>query len=188
MPRLIHRLLPVIAAAAMALSATASQAASSMNEERQVQLTTGTNGASYTGAETIQHFEAGSFVDTFNLSVNGSSRVEVILVTIGASDAQMISFSNAWLNGSAMTITTTENADGSRTSFAYLAQEGLSGDLVLTVQGYAGGALTAGSGIAASYAGDFNVMASAVPEPQSGAMILAGLGAVGLIVRRRRQA
>lgn len=191
MQRLISRLLPVIAASVMTLAATAGHAAtSSLFQTQDVLLTSGTEGSSYTGAAAATHTEAGSFLDTFKLTATGNSLVEVVLITIGAGDDQTISFTSAWLNGTALNITTTDNADGSHTSFAYLSQDGLVGDLVLTVQGYAGGSLASGSGIAASYSGNFNVVptaASAVPEPQTGALILAGLGAVGFILSRRRR-
>jgi len=59
----------------------------------------------------------------------------------------------------------------------------LSGPLVLTVTGIAAPASSAGSSIAASDAGTLNV--SPVPEPQSLALMLADLGAAGVLKRRR---
>ncbi|SEK98087.1 VPLPA-CTERM protein sorting domain-containing protein [Roseateles sp. YR242] len=190
MQRLISRLIPVIAASVMALTATAGQAAtSSLFQDQDVVLTSGA-GTSYTGATFTTHSDAGSFLDTFRLTATSSSLVEILLITTGASDDQSISFTNAWLNGAAMTINTFDNGDGSHTSFAYLSQDGLVGDLVLTVEGYAGGSLAAGTSIAATYSGVFNLVpaaASVVPEPQSGTLILAGLGAMGLVAVRRRK-
>lgn len=64
----------------------------------------------------------------------------------------------------------------------------LSGPLVLTVRGYAGQGLTAGTPISASYSGTFNVLpASAVPEPESYAMFLGGLALMTLLLGKRRR-
>ncbi|WAC72918.1 FxDxF family PEP-CTERM protein [Roseateles sp. SL47] len=189
MQRFIRRLLPLLAAGAVALTA-AGQALAQVGAQGldlDVDLVTGTNGLSYTGASIAKHTEAGSFTDTFHLWLSSTSSVEVSLITTSASDDQLISFSNVWLNGVEVPIYTLDGGDGSFTSFGNLTQLGLSGDVLLTVQGYAGGALAQGTSIAATYTTNFNVITSAVPEPQGAALMLAGLGAVGMVLRRRRK-
>jgi PEP-CTERM motif len=187
MQRLLRRLLPLFAASAVALSATGQALAASEDKSVDVELITGTGGISYTGAGIGQHSQVGSFTDTFHFWLPSTSSVEVSLITTSGSDDQLISFSNVWLNGVEVPILTLDSGDGSFTSFGNLTQLGLSGEVLLTVQGYAGGALAQGTSIAATYTTNFNVITSAVPEPQGAALMLAGLGAVGLVLRRRRQ-
>jgi hypothetical protein len=183
MTRFTASLIAAIGAGLLALTVAAPAAAKSVD----VTLVSGTDGYSYTGAEPVTHFEVGSFTDTFQLFLKGPSLVEVGLITIGASDDQFISFTKVFLNGVPMSIQTDQFPDGTRTSFGYLAQSGLSGNVTLTVEGYAGGSLPLGSSIGASYTGTFNVLTSVVPEPASAALLLAGLGAVGMVARRRRK-
>lgn len=183
MNRLTSSLIALLSAGLLAMTAAGPAAA----ESREVTLVSGTDGISYTGAESVNHNEAGSFTDTFLLHLTFPSVVEAGLITIGASDDQFISFTKVFLNGVEMPILTTEPGDGTRTSFGFLSQQGLSGDVLLTVQGYAGGTLPLGSSINASYTSTFNVLTSVVPEPASVALMLAGLGVVGVLARRRRQ-
>lgn len=183
MNRLTSSLIALLSAGLLAMTAAGPAAA----ESREVTLVSGTDGISYTGAESVNHSEAGSFTDTFLLHLTSPSLVEVSLSTIGASDDQYISFSKVLLNGFEVPILTLEPGDGTRASFGFLSQQGLSGDVLLTVEGYAGGLLPLGSSIGASYTTTFNVMTSVVPEPASAALMLAGLGVMGVFARRRRQ-
>lgn len=183
MNRLTSSLIALLSAGLLAMTAAGPAAAESVD----VTLVSGTQGGSYTGVESVTHAEVGSFTDSFLLHLTSPSLVEVSLITIGASDYQYISFSKVLLNGVEMSLTTQEPGDGTRTSFGFLSQQGLSGDVLLTVEGYAGGSLPLGSSISASYTSSFNVLTSVVPEPASVALMLAGLGVVGVFARRRRQ-
>lgn len=64
-------------------------------------------------------------------------------------------------------------------NFATLLPSPASGTLTLTIHG----ANTGGG----SYGGDFNVTMAPVPEPTTYAMLLAGMGLVGLLARRRNR-
>lgn len=184
MQRLLSRLLPVVAATLMA--ATAAHA-TSLDQSVDLQLV-GDDSTGYTTPTVSLHTEAGSFLDTFRFTVASPSLVDITMITIGSGNEQAISFTGAWLNGIALNIQTVDNADGTRQSFIDFARAGLTGDMVLTVQGYAGGALETGSAIAASYSGVVNVVpAAAVPEPESYALFLAGLGLTGVLLSRRRK-
>ncbi len=186
MNRLTSSLIALLSAGLLALTAAGPAAAKSVD----VTLISGTDGGSYTGAEPVAHTEVGSFTDTFLLRLTGPSLVEVGMITIGASDDQFINFTKVLFNGVEMPIFTQTQDDGTRTSFGFLSQQGLSGNVLVTVEGYAGGSLPLGSDIIASYTGTFNVLTSVVPEPASAGMMLAGLGvmgAMGAIARRRRK-
>lgn len=117
---------------------------------------------------------AGSFTDTFTFTLSGITSASLSLITIGAGIAD-IDFTSATLNSLPLTLTT--DAGGfveilySPTDFA------VTGPLTLIVNGT--------SGANASYSGTLNV--TAVPEPETVALMLAGLGVLGFVARRRRQ-
>jgi opacity protein-like surface antigen len=117
---------------------------------------------------------SGAFTDTFTFLVAGSTTASVSVVTIGAGVAD-IDFTGATLNGSPLVLTT--DAGGFVELLYTPASFAVTGPLTLVITG------TSGSN--ASYTGSLNV--AAVPEPQTLALMLAGMAGVGWVARRRAQ-
>ncbi|OWQ93637.1 hypothetical protein CDN99_04045 [Roseateles aquatilis] len=176
----------IAAAALLAVAATGAQA-SDLNQTQDITLSGA--GGGFTAAPYAVHTEAGSFLDTFRFSFTGTGWVDASLITVGFGQNQQITFTDAWLNGQALDIGEPKTKDGTTWTSASLPRTLVPGDYTLVVKGYAGGQLAAGTtGISASYSGTFNVLpASAVPEPQSYAMFIAGLGLMAITLGKRRR-
>jgi hypothetical protein len=158
-----------IAAAALTLAASSSFAAT-------VNLTQdAVNHNKYTGGFTVTHNADFTDVFTFSPSLT-SSLVSASLISIGFTPADDIKFTSVTLNGYALNI-----VNGIVDTAVTASQLHLSGPLTLTVIGE--------SGSNASYSGTINMTAvAAVPEPETFAMLGAGLALVGFVARRRKAA
>ena len=127
----------------------------------------------------------GAFTDDGMFNLGSPSIVAASLtnveVSFGGPSFGGISGFSAWLNGMQLFGPTSTNTDS---GFAVKTQV-LSGGTTLPAGAYhllVSG--TAVSGASASYGG--NLVATLVPEPETYAMLLAGLGAVGFLARRRK--
>lgn len=181
---IFHRLTLV----ALLATSAAAQAAPVLAEQS-VALQASKTGTTQTATLKSVHTVAGEFIDTFTLTgLDGWAKINASLTTLGSSQMLDIDFVSASINGVAYSLTKSllgSNPDGIESgSFANTL---LSAPLVLTVHGYAGAGLAAGTPINASYSGTFNVtQVSQVPEPASLALVMAGL--TGVLVSRRRKA
>jgi hypothetical protein len=123
------------------------------------------------------HTDNLAFADTFTFDVLGPVMADVSAITIRLSPFQDIDFSSATLNGTSLTLF---SVFGGYLEGIISAPKPYVGPLVLQINGNS----TAANGFHASYAGTLNVV-SMVPEPGTYALLLAGLGAVGFMARRR---
>lgn len=156
------------AIAALALSAASSMAASN-NIINTVALSS--DGTNQTAAFTaIHNVGSGSFEDTFTFNVSGDFTADSIISTIGFTKVTNIDFTSITLNGNAYSPVSTGAVE-----VWDLTSTKVTGPLTLSVIG------TAGSN--ASYSGTLNL--APVPEPESYAMMLGALGALGFVARRR---
>jgi hypothetical protein len=132
------------------------------------------NPLEYTGGFNVTH-SSGSFTDTFQFSPTlPSSVVSAVLTSIGFNSVTNINFSTVTLNGVGLNV-----VNGVVDTATTISELHLTGPLTLVVSGL--------SGANASYSGTINVTA-AVPEPETYALMLGGLGLVGFAARRRKAA
>ena len=135
----------------------------------------------------VFHLVSGVFTDQFTFKFIGGSLIDVSLITSAAQDelaVQQIVFTSADVNGVAVTVKAGKILGDTVLRSASLFQASANNDLVLTVHGYAGLNGSVGKDIAASYSGTVNV--TAVPEPETYALMLGGLAAIGFVARRRK--
>lgn len=146
-----------------------------------------TAGLSSPDGTAVNHTLSGSFTDTFVFNTfNGTGLIDIWLdtsVSKGNEATQQIVFTSAMLNGVPLAIDDAFTSGNTIFRSAELFQQLTNGPLTLIVNGYAGILNDPGRQISASYSGGINV--SPVPEPAPAVLLLAGLGAVGVMVRRR---
>lgn len=128
---------------------------------------------SYTAHFGSDHNYAGAFTDTFTFNpAVGPSLANAVIQTLSLMGNNNLNFTGASLNGNALTLSPTGAYE-----WGMLNPVNVTGTLTLTVMG---NVITP----SASYSGDINV--AAVPEPETYGMLLAGLGVVGFLARRRK--
>jgi hypothetical protein len=139
---------------------------------------------------TFSNVVSGAFTDTWNFNLGSQSLVGVVLsnveVTFGSFSFGGINGLTAFLNGTQLFgPTSTQTTSGITTKLQVLGG-GTSlpaGVYSLVVSG------TGITGSSATYSGSISATPiSAVPEPQTYLMLLAGLGVMGAIARRRNNA
>lgn len=127
----------------------------------------------------VTHLQAGAFTDTFTFTGISAGTLTASLLTFGFTPNTDLNFTSVSLNGIDFTV----GASGALELVSGGPHVVTTGPLTLTVKGIAGPMLSAGSAITASYAGSVNV--SPVPEPATYALMLSGIGVIGMLSRRR---
>jgi len=167
--------------AATVIAATGSAMAATTD----VTLKADAAGVNLTAGISKSFSKAGFFEDIYTFSsFSGMAFVNGTISSLATRQTGDIDFQSVVLNGVSFDLTKKaagSNPDGDE--FARLVDASFGPQLTLVVKGYAGGSLAAGAAIAATYSGTVNI--TPVPEPQSYALLLAGLAAVGFVARRR---
>ena len=121
-----------------------------------------------------------TFVDTYTFSIVGSPFLAIGSVDSSAIGGQDIDFSSVSIMQGATTIASFANNGTDAQEHYTLGQTLLAeGSYALVISGLQ-------SPAAASYSGNLAVVAAPVPEPATYLTLLAGLGAMGFVSRRRR--
>lgn len=122
-------------------------------------------------------FNLGAFTDSFTFNLDALSSFSISLTNSFTPSTGYINFFAAVLTppGSALSLSTSGNSQSLEGNWSNLA----AGNYVLTVTGTAVGAGGATYGLSAA--------AVPVPEPETYAMMLGGLGMIGFMIGRRRR-
>lgn len=165
------KLKPLAVAAALALSSLSSFAVGSLDPVAP--------SASFSNTVT------GAFTDVWTFNLGTASAVAASITNVEVSFASLtvggITGFSAWLNGVLLVGPTSSVTAGGVTVKTQVVAGGTvlpAGFYELKVSG------TGITGSSASYGG--NIVATPVPEPETYAMLLAGLGVVGFVARRRK--
>mgnify|MGYP003382628814 CR=1 FL=1 len=129
------------------------------------------------------HQQAGLFTDTFTFNLASPQAVfaSASLVTINLGGGQNIDFTSATLNGTSLALSSPFPGFDVGGVIGSGPWPAANPQLTLVLKGTTDAGL---NGNYASYSGTLNV--SPVPEPETLAMMLAGLGALGFLARRRQ--
>nr|WP_316640316.1 FxDxF family PEP-CTERM protein [uncultured Roseateles sp.] len=131
-----------------------------------------------------------SFVDTYTFTVASASALSIALAELTASTQKQIDWNDTEafkLTGSFGTMTWGESAPQQLLSIEALNFTGVA---TLVLKGTAIGTGKFVTDVGTVY-GQYNIQANAVqavPEPETYALLLAGLGCIGFVARRRKQA
>lgn len=125
--------------------------------------------------------EGATVDDRFGFTVNEASWVSASVISSSLENASRFEFSGASLDGNGFTSLGPDTVDNTEVQSWALGRTRLDpGTYYLTVSGTA----TGSSG--GAFSGMINV--SPVPEPETYALMLAGLGVLGFLARRRNKA
>jgi len=129
-------------------------------------------------ATTVGLPDSGPFTDIFNFSLKSStgSQVGITSVFWGASAADVPTISLSLNRGPAVTANSSFNLDEGSVAYGYMFK-GLSAGQQYSLNVTGSDASNLGS--------HYSFQIAAVPEPESYAMFIAGLGLMGLVARRR---
>ena len=125
---------------------------------------------------------SGSFVDTYSFTLLNTSFLVSATASSAASGDQDLDYTSLLIkNSSDVTVATfAGNLGTDANEFYALSQTLLApGSYKLVISGL-------NSPTQASYSGNLAVSVAAVPEPETYALMLAGLGAMGFVARRRK--
>jgi len=139
-------------------------------------VVTGTAVVGNTAFFGVTHFDSAPFTDLITFTFSGVVTASASIVTIDLAPGNNIDFTGAWLGSQALTL----SPNGTFETGFITSAGPFNGSVTLKVTG----TTDAGNGVFSSYSGTINI--TPVPEPETYAMMLAGLGALGFLARRRQ--
>jgi hypothetical protein len=139
-----------------------------------------------TGSTAFSRTPIGAFTDTWTFSLVGSSFLTSSTLSSSAVGAQDLMFTSAVITTAADPSTAVATFSGptfiAANEFMNLSNFLLpAGDYDLIVKGV-------NSADAAAYSGTITIAAAPIPEPETYALMMAGLGVLGFVARRRKAA
>ncbi len=131
------------------------------------------------GAKFGNGLKNGTFADKFTFSLTDSYRAEAIVSSISSSAANGLALTGFGLyNNAGLVASGVQQSTGVRDVWYIPTASLSSGNYWLQVQGYVV------SNTSGSFGGNVNI--TPVPEPETYGLMLAGLGVMGLVARRRK--